>query len=312
MISSDYTIRDFELFDLLKMNPKKQACVFFNVTRRLTWDRYMLPMGAFLQHLPHGHNQITKIVEGECTVVGQVMRQSWESFARLNYVISKEDVCSKTSAVLVESLIKELVRLNSYAVVAEIEINSPTYSFLREIGFSTMGYQKVWRIPEMKEEVDSAQWRIVEEGDRADFMGLYKELTAPVIQNIERPSKDMLFGMVYEEKGEKIGFAEIMSGPVGVCVRLLIHPKIEEPEQCLLELTKVVQPLYARPLYFIVPSHLGWLDYSLSKMNADVSDLMAVMAKTTVVRPQAMRVKRNVTTRKVAISGANNVQMSNK
>ncbi len=196
------------------------------------------------------------------------------------------------------------MRLNAVSLMAETEINVPAYDFLRGNGFSPIGHQKVWRIPENIEPVEKINWRVAKDEDRTTFMRLYKELTPPMVRNAERPMKEMMLGMVYEEFGEKVGLLRFR-WDCGVVVRLLIHPKIQEPEECLLELAKVAQPMYTRPLYFIVPSYMGWLEYTLARMNAEMSDLMAVLVRHTTVRSQTILANQKVNTRKVAISGMN-------
>lgn len=306
---SGYEIRDLEFFDLPKLSLRQKETQFFNTARRMTWGKTMMPMSALLSPLPHTQGRITKVVEGDdCFAVGQVTKESWESFARLNFLSAEKEVCSLVGSMVLDGLVEDLIKMNVHAVFAETEINRPPYDFLKQHGFSTVGYQKVWRLPERIEESDQMHWRNSDDADQQDFLKLYKEVTPPVVRNAERPAKEFMFGMVYEEKGEKVGFAEIQEGPRGVSVRLLMHPKIEEIEECLLELAQVAQRFYTRSIYFIVPSYLSWMDSTLLRMNADVSDLMAVMTKSIVVRRKVAVSNQAFSKYRVAMPGTNRMQ----
>ena len=302
---SGYEIRDLEFFDLPKMSLRPLKTQFFHTARRLSWGRTMMPMSAFLTPVPHVQARITKLVEGDCLAVGQLTKDSWESFARLNYLSAEKDVCSLAGSMVLDGLVEDLINMNVHAVFAETEINVPSYEFLKRHGFSTIGYQKVWRVPMHMEESNEMHWLASTEADQNDFLNLYKEVTPPVIRNAERPEKEFMYGMVYEEKGEKVGFAEIMQGPVGVSVRLLMHPKIEEIEECLLQLAHVAHRFYTRAIYFIVPAYMSWLDSTLLRMNADVSDLMAVMTKSVVVRRKVAVNNQAFANYQVAMPGTN-------
>lgn len=312
---SGYELRDLEFFDLPKLSSRAQDVQFFHTARRLAWGRSMMPMSAVFSPLPPMQARLTKIVEGDGFAVGQLTRDAGERFARLNFLGAGQKACAVLGGMVLDGLMEDLLRMTwreapVHAVFAETEMNVDAFAFLKCHGFSTVGYQKVWRVPGLLENSDEMHWRLSDAGDQADFMKLYEEVTPPVVRNAERPGKDFLYGMVYEEKGEKVGFAEILQGPKGVSVRLLMHPKIEEIEECLLELAHVAHRFYTRALYFIVPSYLSWLDSTLLRMNAEASDLMAVMAKSVVVRRKVAVERQAFRNLQVALPGTNRMQHS--
>ncbi len=237
-----------------------------------------------LEHLRLEHGSYTCVLRqggGQPVMIGQMHYINGERAARLSFIMPTRALESPGLVALLENLAWEAGQRGAFSLLAEVEESSPIFEGLRRAGFSVYAWQHVWKIdlPARNETDPTALWESASDLDDFAIRGLYQMLTPPLVQSAEQTPNQPLQGLVYNHKGEILGYVAPTYGPQGIFLQPIIHPGVENISKLLLSLLNHMPFQLGRPVYVAVRSYQGWLENALQELGAQAAPRQALLVK---------------------------------
>jgi hypothetical protein len=222
--------------------------------------------------------------------MGQITYAPGAPFARLAFLAPNVALRSPSLTDLVEQLAFLAGELGAFNLLAEIDEHAAAIEVLRETGFGVYARQRIWRLKTTanlaKPEIP---WRAAASQDVFAAQALYHNLVPGLVQQVEPLSKKLIHGLVCENNGQLIGYANLKSGSHGIWAQPFIHPDVEPVDARLGDMLKSIPDQRSRALYICVRSYQSWLENSLTTFGAEPGPMQAVLVKRLAVQHKAKR-----------------------
>ena len=287
-------IRDFELRDIPVLHRYRNRGLFLDSVRTLTWGTGLVPVGALFSYLAPATGVFTSICKAQDDpgnpLVGQVVHTLGSPYARFSFLAPEIAIDSPALPELLEGLVKRVAIRGAHSLTAEVDESSQAFEALRQSGFSVYTRQRVWKISNTGGTNGThTPWRAINPHDEFAIRKLYNELVPGLVQQVEPVPWEHMGGQAYYEGDTLLAFVEMSHGPGGIWVQPFIHPEMEEVPSRLTDLLQNLQPLFARPVYFVVRSYQAWLENALENLGAEAGPSQAVMVRRMAVMQNAVR-----------------------
>ncbi len=155
---------------------------------------------------------------------------------------------------------------------------SPAFRELRQAGFSTYAWQRVWKLPPTDQPDRKEYWRPALGTDWPAVQSLYSQIVPAMLSPVEGPPKQVI-GLVCRPEGSMQAYVTIRNGPKGVWVQPIVHPDSDCVSEQLNELSAAMSNGHAKPIYVCVRSYQAWLEAVLEDLGAEAGPRQAVMVR---------------------------------
>lgn len=270
--------RPLELLDLPTLASYRGNVLLLDNRQGLTWGNPLHATGflAYLNPTRRIYTAIHHEKEND-SLVGGIMQRGDERFARLTYFAPKNVDVDEPLALL-EHLCVQAGKWGAHQVVAEVEEGHPLFQSLRRAGFSVSSRQRVWRMDANSiNENLPVKWRKEEEQDQQAIRRLQRELTPPLLLQIEQSAHPST-GMVCEVENIQ-AYINVDHGPQGIFLRPLIHPNVDEIGFKLRSFFQHLPNRRGVPVYISLRAHQAWIESVLEEIGASAGESQAVMVK---------------------------------
>jgi hypothetical protein len=268
--------RPLDLLDLPTIYRYRSEAVSLDSTRLLTRGN---PLGAagFISYFNPVRHLYTAInQENDVTLLGGVIKNSSDSFARLVYIAPSGQLTHRSLPALIEHLSAEAGKWGAFHVLAEIDESSEVFPALRTAGFSVYAWQRIWDVSHIVTTDGPNGWVAVESINLPAIQSLYHQIVPPLLQPIE-PAPRRAMGMVCSE-GARC-YVNVTYGVRGIVLTPLIHPEATDVALKLNSLLNQLPDRRGRPVYLCVRSYQAWLESALEDLGARAALRQAVMVK---------------------------------
>ncbi len=213
-------------------------------------------------------------------LVGQVTYRFSARSARLSFLTPADMLDTPATDCLLDHLAVQAGGWGAFHLLAEAEEHTPAFDALRQSGFATYAWQRIWRFSDTQTEISgSTNWCLANESDNIAIRSLYLSIVPGLLQPVEPcPEKD-LEGLVYRQGGDLFAFCQLIYGLHGIWVQPFIHPAYENAFDLVIDLLKSIPNRFGRPIYLCVRSYQAWLEPVLEDLSAEASPRQAVMVK---------------------------------
>lgn len=269
-------VRSLDFLDLPFLSRYRRGVLPLDSARLLTRGN-PLSAAALLAYLDPRRFIYTAIArEDDIALMGQVVLEEDEPSARLVFLAPAGRLDGLT-APLLDHLAQKAGEWGALHLLAEVDEDSPAFKSLRQAGFSMYAWQRVWKLPPMKEPQEASLWRPAEEREWPAVQSLYTQIIPALLQPVEALPRQAA-GLVCFAENSLQAYASFRSGPTGVFVQPLIPPDSAcFPSQA----AGLVQAIHSgnQPVYVCVRSYQAWLEAPLAELGAEATHPRAVMVK---------------------------------
>ncbi len=211
---------------------------------------------------------------------GQILHQNGSRSASLNFIVLDENADEKDLTFLWDYLSAKAGEMGACNVQGQLEENSPLIETFRKSGFVVYGWETAWKFPgQIATSSDHGnQWKIATPSDEPQIRALYQSLVPPIVQSAETYQNGGTRRLVYREKEEIVAYIESSHGPVGLYLKPLIHPAVQDVDTLLREIVNHCLEL-GEPVYLQVRSYQAWLLDALNVIGGESSAHFALLVK---------------------------------
>lgn len=271
-------IRPLELLDLPTIYRYRDNVVSLDFARLLTRGSPLGAAGLMSYFNPSRHIYGAITEQNDAPLLGGVIQNNDDSFARLYYLAPKSQLGSPDLPALIEHLVTEAGKWGAFHVTAEIDEGSDAYRALRLAGFSVYAWQRLWNLSALSAPPDSlVQWRRAASTDLPAMQSLHHQIVPALMLPFEQAPKHAS-GLTCCTDGMR-GFVKISEGPYGIALLPFIHPESNLVADKLAALINHLPERRGRPVFLCVRSYQAWLEPVLEDLGATASERQAVMVK---------------------------------
>ena len=271
------SIRSLDLLDLPFLSRYRQDVLVLDTGRMLTRGN---PIGtrAMLSYLNPSRQIYTAVASGEGdTLMGQVILKAEERSARLTFLAPAGKINGLTLPLL-EDLTRQAGEWGALYLLAEVDEESPAFKILRQAGFAMYGWQRAWKLPQLKGTAAESGWREVDELEWHAVQSLHGQIVPALLQTIETLPKEAS-GLVCRPEENLQAYTSVDSGTHGIWLQPLMPPDSTCAAQQLLELLSIIPGAGRLPVYMCVRSYQAWLEASLEELGAEAGERQAILYK---------------------------------
>jgi hypothetical protein len=277
-------IRPFDWRDLPLLIRYRRRGLFFDNAALLTRGEMMVPAGAMLSYFAPATGVFTFLCadKRECAVplLGQLNHTQGEQIARLSFLAPESALDSGGLHDMLDHMVQYIGGRGAIHLMAEVDERTTAFQILRNAGFAVYVRQRIWRVEGKSGGEDSeAFWRAGSDQDVIAVRSLHNTLVPGLVQQVEPLPSNHLHGLVSDQDGEVLAYAEIKNGSRGTWVQPYIHPDVELVDERLVDLLRSLPGNGSRPVYLCVRSYQAWLEHILEEIEADPGPVQAVMVK---------------------------------
>jgi hypothetical protein len=235
---------------------------------------------ARLQPAGESFTAVLEISKSTSLLFGQVIHQSGNRSARMNFVLAENDQNVQDFPALLDYLCCKAGEMGAFSVLAEVEETLPLFESLRRTGFNVYGRETVWKFPRklMGVSQDDGNWVVATPADDSNIRTLHQLMVPPLIQSIEPFTNGETPRLVYKKAGEIVAYVESSSGPNGIYLKPVIHPSVENIAALLSELAGQFIGL-DNSIYLQIRSYQAWLLATLPAVGGESSTHFALLVK---------------------------------
>jgi hypothetical protein len=277
-------IRPFDWRDLPTLLRYRHRGLFFDNASVLTRGEMLVPTGALLSYFAPATGIFTFLCAdpGDCEepLLGQINHSQGAQLARLSFLAPESALDSTGLNVLLEAMIRHLGPRGALHLLAEVDERTPAFEALRKAGFALYVRQRVWQFKgEYPVDSNGSLWRAGKSRDVIAVRSLYNTLVPGLAQQVEPIPSNHLHGLVYEQEGEILAYAELRYGSRGIWIQPFIHPDVEKAVERIEDLLGRLLNRRSRPIYICVRSYQSWLEHAFEELEAEAGPVQAVMVK---------------------------------
>ena len=178
--------------------------------------------------------------------------------------------------------------------------DSPAEEVFRQASFAVYGHEQLFARPESKvSRKQSARIRTVQPGDGWDVQKLYHQATPRAVAQVEQlsdtrnetlpfemPGLDSLQGYVLNgQDGEMAGYLQMVAGPRGALLRLMVHPDARDGAVEMLDhALAALADGPSRPVYCLAREYEGGMQALLEERGFALADACSLLVKHTTVQ----------------------------
>jgi hypothetical protein len=237
------------------------------------------------------HTWIESSNQESPALIGQFyLDKSSAQVAYLNFLTPAQALESPQAPRLVSQLAKQAGKCSAFHVLADCEVDTPSFHSLKQAGFSIAAYQRIWQwnhvLPPTSEQ---NPWQRTRPLDVIPVERLYQNVVPKNVIQLEPLHKKPLRGLVYYQDRDAWGYAQIKYGHNGIWTQVHLHPEADELENLLLNLFHAIPERQARPLYVCVRAYQGGLEPALKALKWVPSPKQALMVKHLVAHHKVRR-----------------------
>lgn len=275
-------IRSFDWRDFPNLHRNRNDGIWLDTSLALTRWMALVPAGALLASIAPATGIYTYVAtnddNGAQHVVGQFIHSQGTPNARLTFITPEEAIESPDVPRLLDYLAARAGERGAHNLLAEINDRSAAYDVLRAAGFAIYARQRVWQL-QGDGSTENTLWRPVVDADEHHVHYLYHSLVPALVQQTEPPPWENMNGLLYEEKGEVLGYMHLSYGPKGILAQPLVHPDTDRADELLRSILPAIPAARGKPVYLSVRSHQAWLAPFLDEMELQSGERQAVMVK---------------------------------
>ncbi|MEN6435211.1 MAG: hypothetical protein ABFD14_02485 [Anaerolineaceae bacterium] len=248
----------------------------------LTHGKPLSPSGVLVQLHPN-RGSFTGVVDNDDgpDLIGQISYNQGDRFARLSFFLPEDTLETRAFPIFLQGISALACEWGAFCLLGEAPETGLLFERLRQNGFSTYGYQTVWKAvkPSSEEPLAQSSWQSSGSGDFLTVKNLYQSLIPPLVQSIEPFPDHIPSGKVLRIKGEAVAWASINTGLEGVYVIPLLHPEVQDVQNELKILAMQIQRETRLPVYFAIRSYQTWLEPALESLDWKALPRQALMAE---------------------------------
>jgi hypothetical protein len=256
----------------------------------LTHGKPLSPSGVLVQLHPN-RGSFTGVVDNDDgpDLIGQFSYNQGERFARLSFFLPEDTLETKAFPVFLQGISALACEWGAFSLLGEVPESGSLFDRMRQNGFSTYGWQTVWKAakPSSGDPPSQSNWQSSGSGDYLTVKNLYQSLIPPLVQSIEPFPDHIPSGKVFRIQGEAVAWASINIGLEGVYVIPLFHPEVQDVQERLKALAMHIQRETRLPVYFAIRSYQTWLEPALESLDWKALPRQALMAKRLAVVQKA-------------------------
>ncbi|GAB4469990.1 MAG: hypothetical protein Kow0088_02380 [Anaerolineales bacterium] len=278
------SIRPFDWRDLFAFHRWRGECVYLHSAWVLTRGPLSMP-GAVLSSLTSASGLVTAVYQtdnGGLPLIGQAVQTAGSSWAHLLFLTPPQAINEASLAGLHEHFAQVVTSRGALRFLADVDEQSPTFEFLRRVGYAVYSRQRIWQLPkeaETRPGAGESGWRVAVEEDLIPVRSLYHNIVPPLVQQVEPPPAAPLRGLVYQSEEALLAYIELRYGQRGIWIQPLFHPDLQNLQAVWNDLIHQVPYRFARPIYVCVRSYQAWLETVMEKLGALAGAQQAVMVK---------------------------------
>ena len=268
--------RPLDFLDLPTLYHYRAEAVSLDSTRYLTRGN---PLGAagFLSYFNPSRHLYTAISqENGSHLLGGVLQNNQDSFARLIYLAPRENLRHEGLPTLVEHLCAEAGSWGAFHVIAETEDGSDVFPTLRMAGFSVYAWQRIWDVGHINSSGSVQEWVTTRSINLPAVQSLYHQIVPTLIQPVEVAPRYPI-GMVTADSSRC--YVKINYGLYGIVLTPIIHPETVGVAEKLASLLHHLPDRRGRPVYMCVRSYQAWLEPVIEELGGISAPRQAVMVK---------------------------------
>jgi hypothetical protein len=276
-------IRSLAWQDLIYVYRHRQRTVSLDSTQNLT---HGIPLGlrstlAVFNPRKDIFTGCVKLSERNDLLVAEVIHRRGERSARLIYLLPSTQAESPLLLDLLDGLTEKVGDWGAYNLLAELEEDSSLVDYFKRAGFSSYGWQRIWRLDGDKDEptYTSKIWQTERGVDEVAVRTLFSNLVPPLAQAADPFSDHRPYGLVYHQGDDILAYMECFYGPQGIVLLPLIHPEVKDVSLLINEMIHATIPRLGRPVYLIVRSYQAWLENQLEELGYQPSNRQTLLAK---------------------------------
>lgn len=220
--------------------------------------------------------------------IGQVHQSQNMTSAYLSFLLMAGESDPRDMVPLLEGLIVQAGQWGAKQVVADLGIDSQWFPCFRQVGFSVLAKQRVYKCDPLLADQTTLKgtWRLWNCDDIPAMRALYYTLVPPLIQPIEPLTRREMLGLVYyDESGTLQAYADLVYGPVGVWVWPLFHPQTNESFTDIIAQMLLDLPAHnSKPIYVAARSYQPWVEHALEKLSSEPGPEQALMVRYLALR----------------------------
>ncbi len=248
----------------------------------LTHGKPLSPSGVLVQLHP-SRGSFTGVVDNDDgpNLIGQFSYNQGDRFARLSFFLPENTLETKAFPVFLQGISALACEWGAFNLLGEVPESGSLFERMRQNGFSTYGWQTVWKaVKHSGSDLPSqSNWQSSGSGDYLVVKNLYQSLIPPLVQSIEPFPDHIPSGKVFRIQGETVAWASINIGLEGVFVVPLFHPEVQDIQERLMTLSMQIQRETRLPVYFAIRSYQTWLEPALESLDWKALPRQALMAK---------------------------------
>jgi len=244
------------------------------------------PLGAaaLLAYLnPRRHIYTAVAVEGDNTLMGQVILDGGETSARLTFLAPGESADGLTLPLL-DHLSLQAGEWGAFHLLAEVDEHAAAFKRLRHVGFAMYAWQRIWKLAAPPDvgtglaPVPAPLWRAAASSELIAIQSLHGQIVPALLQPVDSAPRKA-DGMVSKTKGELKAYVSVEAGPLGIWLQPLIHPDSDCVPDKMAALLHDLPRRAGSPVYLCVRSYQAWLESVLEDLGAEAGPRQAVMVK---------------------------------
>jgi len=162
-------------------------------------------------------------------MLGQVNHSQGAQLAHLSFLAPESALDSGELNAMLDYMIQHLGHRGALHLLAEVDERTIAFEALRKAGFALYVRQRIWQFAGTYAlDSNGSRWRAGRSRDVIAVRSLYNTLVPGLAQQVEPVPSNHLHGLVYEQDGEILAYAEVKYGARGIWIQPFIHPDVDK------------------------------------------------------------------------------------
>lgn len=290
--------RPFDWRDLPALRRHRNQTVFLDTAMLLTRGPTLFsgvllatltpPVGVFSSLLTYVCNGCD---DCEHTLIGQHSYTPGSQVAHLTFLTPDAALETSSFPGLLDYMATSAGERGVFRLLAEVDEHSPAFDALRQASFAIYSRQRIWQLTGQPagEQAKPFAWRFATSRDIIAIRSLYNNVVPGIVQQVEPFQNRFPRGLVYQQNGELLAYAEVKYGQRGVWVHPFVHPDAEDVTEWFVGLLQNLPYRRSRPVYLCVRSYQSWLELAIEDIGAEAGPRQAVMVKHLAIPQRSVR-----------------------